>query len=475
MKVQQLNPRFLRLFFAVLAIAIVLSACGGAAPTAAPPTSAPAPTTAPPPTSAPAPTSAPPTAAPTVAPTAAPQVVTLTFWWLGTSPGQIAAVKQALDLYTKAHPTIKVEPSFYNYDDYSKAMPAALAAGNPPDFSFADPTAPNMPNYVAAGQILPIADLLKARGWEDKVQKGTITFYDPLYGDKSYGVPLIMALRGLIYNKKILQDVGGDVPKTLDEFDSLLAKVKAKGYTPLGMGNSEKWGSDYYWQSLMMLYLADGDWQGFVRGTMKQQPGVPWGGDAVRKGMAKFLEWKDKGYFNPDFASLGSDDIHKLFAQGKVFAYANGASQNASLIQDKPDFEIGFFNWPRVYPDKPLLTLSDPGNLLVIPKDSKHPKEAADVIDWLLSPDVGKIFAENGQIPLHKVDLGSVTLPVPLIKDELAAVSDQTQLGWLSYMAPPDFPDKEGSELQKLLARQSTLDKYMAFLQKLYDDTIKNK
>ena len=39
-------------------------------------------------------------------------------------------------------------------------------------------------------------------------------------------------------------------------------------------------------------------------------------------------------------------------------------------------------------------------------------------------------------------------------------------------MAPFEFPDRQGSELQKLLAGDTTLDEYMPFLQKTYDDAI---
>jgi raffinose/stachyose/melibiose transport system substrate-binding protein len=311
----------------------------------------------------------------------AAEEVTLGFWFLGTGQGRIDATKQALEFCATKYPNIKVEPTFYNYDDYSKAMPAALAAGNPPDLSFADPTAPNMPNYVAAGQIIPIADLIAQYGWDKKVQPGVITFYDPLYGDKSYGVPLVSAERGIFYNKDMLVELGGDVPKTMDEFEALLAKAKEKGYIPLAMGNSDKYGADLYWEYLLFSYLAEGDWKSFVSATMKQEAGVPWGGEAMQKAVAKFLEWKDKGYFNEDFASQASGDLHTLFSQGKVLFYSNDTSLNAALIADEPEFEIGFMNWPRTYQDKPLLTLSDPGNLLVIPKDSKHLTEAAQIID----------------------------------------------------------------------------------------------
>lgn len=452
-----MKSRLLTRIFSLVTLVVMMAAC---APTVTP---SPVP-----------PTAVQPTAVPVV-PTATPAPVTLELWWLGTAPGQTAAVDKAMSLYTEAHPNITIKVTYYSYEDYSKAMPAALAAGNPPDFSFADPTAPNMPNYVAAGQMMELTDIVKERGWESRLNPGVIPFYNPLYGDKTYGIPLTMALRAIFYNKQMMAEVGGAVPKTMDEFEALLDKVKAVGYTPLGMGNADKYGADYYWLSMILLYEANGDWQAFTQGTMKHLTAVPWGGEAVRQGMARFLAWKDKGYFNSDFASLNSGDLYAPFTQGKMFAVSLDTSLNSNLADAKPDFEIGFFNWPRVYADKPLLTISDPGCILAVPKDSKHPQEALDVMDWLLSPEVGRIFADNGLIPLHKIDLSGVKASATYIQDQLAVVGDQMPVGWLNYMAPYEFPDRQGSELQKLLAGEMDLDSYMKFLQETYDAAIANE
>jgi raffinose/stachyose/melibiose transport system substrate-binding protein len=450
------------------ALLMAMSACSAGVASPAPASTAAS--TAPTAAATSAVSSAPATAVPT--PTAAPEAVTLTVWWLGYGEGQTAAAQQAMDAFHSAHPETTIDLSFYNYADYSNAMPAALAAGNPPDFVYGDPTAPNAPNYVKAQQVVELSKVVKDRGWEDRLQPGVIEFYNPLYGGGTYGIPLASALRGILYNKTILNEVGGTVPKTLDEFDALLAKVKAAGYTPLAMGDLDKYGADYYWLNLALGYLASDDWQSFRTNVMTHKTGVPWGGDAVRKAMTKFLEWRDKGYFNKDYASINSDDPNPGFMTGKIFAVSNGANLNAGIVTAKVPFEVGFMNWPRIDPAAPLLTISDPGNILMLPKDSKHPDRALDVMDFLLTPSVGQIFAKNGLIPLHKLDLSTVTLPQAFIKDELTAAADQTPMGWLNYMAPFEFPDRQGSELQKLLAGKVTLDSYMTFLQTTYDAAI---
>jgi raffinose/stachyose/melibiose transport system substrate-binding protein len=450
-----------RLSAATITVALLVGACSGA----------PAPASETPASDAP---SVVPSAAPSEAAAPSPSVstepVTLSVWWLASGDGPTKAAEEAMAGYMAAHSNVTIDLSFYSYQDFSNAMPAALAAGNPPDFVYGDPTAPNAPNFVKAGQLVELSQIVAERGWADRLQEGVITFYNPLYGDGTYGIPLAAALRGIFYNKTILDQVGGQIPTTLQEFDDLLAKVKAAGFTPLAMGNLDKYGADYYWLNLMLAYLAPGDWEAFTKGTMRQETGVPWGGEAVKQAMTKLLEWRDKGYFNEDYPSINSDDPNAEFLGGKVFALSNGANMNATFAE--AGLDIGFMNWPVLEAGAPHLVISDPGQILMLPKDSKHPEESLAVIDWLLTPEVGTILAEHGLIPLHQLDLSAVTLPQPFVKDELAAAAEQTPVGWLNYMAPFEFPDRQGSELQKLLAGETTLDAYMAFLQKTYDDAI---
>jgi raffinose/stachyose/melibiose transport system substrate-binding protein len=443
-----------RLLAVATAFVLAISACSSG-------------TASPPPSSASTEAPAPSTAASQPAPSAAAEPVTLEVWWLGMAE---ETAQQLMDGYKAEHPEVTINLTSYTYADFSNAMPAALAAGNPPDFVFGDPTAPNAPNYVKAGQLVELGPIVEERGWGDRLQPGVMEFYNPLYGGKTYGIPLASALRGIFYNKTILAEVGGQVPATMDEFDALLAKVKAAGYTPLAMGNLDKYGADYYWLNLALAYLAPGDWQAFTQGTMKQESGVPWGGEAVRQAMAKLLEWRDKGYFNSDYASINSDDPNPEFLTGKTFAVSNGVNMNSSIIDSGLD--IGFMNWPVVEQGAPHLVISDPGQILMLPKDSEHPEAALDVMDWLLSPAAGIILAKAGLIPLHRLDLSTVPLPEPIITEELAAAAEQTPVGWLSCMAPFEFPDRQGSELQKLLAGDTTLGDYMVFLQKTYDEAI---
>jgi raffinose/stachyose/melibiose transport system substrate-binding protein len=375
-----------------------------------------------------------------------------------------------IEAYQASHPNVTINPTYMSWNDFTNAMPAALLAGNPPDLAFGDPTSPNTPEYVAAGQLVDLTDLAAERGWTERMPDSVMNFYSPLYGDRTYAIPLVLALRGFFYNKTIMEEIGGEIPQTVDELEALFDKPQAAGYTPVLMGNADKYGSDVLWQSLFFQYLgAAGEMEDFQVGTFLRESGVPWGGESMRQAMTRFLSWRDKGYINSDFASLVTEDTHTLFAQGKSFGVVLGINEVGRVLEAKPDFEVGFFNFPALDAKTPAYAISDPGAVLILPKDSPHPDEAIDLIDFLMSEEAGIILANQGFIPAVTIDLSKVTTPAPYFTEVLAASANQVPMGWLNYIAPFEFADRQGSELQKLLADEITLDDYLKLLQETYD------
>lgn len=452
---------------ALLAIGMFAACAPAAQPTAAPPTTAPQPTAAPP-TTAPQPT-----AAPTVAPpTAAPAATTLEVWWVTSSPEYSKVLREIFDQYEKATGN-KINSTFYSYNDMVAAGAPALESGNPPDIMFTDPSPPVIPNYIKAGQLVDMTDMAAEKKWADRVAPGMLDFYKPIHDNKIYGAPISPAVRGFFYNKKIMDEIGGKVPTNFEEFVALADKAKKAGYIPLGLGNNTSWSSEYYWLNPTYLRWANEDWQTIIANNMTCKPGVPWNGEAVKKSLEDMVAWEKAGYFNPGYQGIGETDVHLEFAKGKMLMYFyNAASQNVALKADNPDFEIGFFNFPPIYPDKPLLSMSDPGNLMVIPKDAKNKDAAMGFMDWMLSPEVGQTLAGAGIIPAHKADFSKVTLPVPWMQDELDQLAKQTAVSWQNWLVP-GLGDVTGPEVQKLFAGETTVDNVLAAFEKAYKEGCK--
>lgn len=446
--------------FVALAFVLVV---GCAAPTAIAPTAVP-------PTAATAPT-----VAPTLAPTAAPEPTTLNVWWISESEEYSNTVRQLFDEYQTLHPQVTIKSTFYPYNDIIAAAGPAFEAKTPPDLLFTDPAPPALPNYIKAGSVIELTDIAAEHNWNDRLVPGMLEFYNPIHGGKLHGIPFSPSVRGFFYNKKIMDEIGGKVPATLDELNALAEKAKAAGYEPFGLGNQTYWSSEYYWLNHAYQGLASEDWQAFVQNNMTCQPDVPWDGAAVKNALDQLVAWNKAGYFNEGYQGINETDLHNEFSKGKMLMYYfNAGSQNGALQADKPDFEIGFFNYPALESGKPLLSMSDPGALMAIPTDGKQRDQVIDLMDWLLTPEVGKTLAQNGIIPAHKTDFADVKLPVPWMKDELDALGAQTPISWQNWLVP-GFGDVTGPEVQKLLAGETTTEAVLTVFKEKYAEGCKTK
>jgi raffinose/stachyose/melibiose transport system substrate-binding protein len=395
--------------------------------------------------------------------------VTLAVWWITSSPEFGEMLNGVFDVYEEANPTITIDATYYSYGDYVAAMAPALEAGTPPDLAFSDPFPPTLPNYIAAGHIQDLTEVAAEHGWADRLAPGMLDFYKPMHDNKIYGAPVTPAVRGFFYNKSILAEIGGEIPQTVEELGALAQTAKDAGYIPFGLGNQTSWSAEYYWLSLAYGNLASSDWEEWSQGTLSCQPGISWSRDEIRQGLDQFIAWERAGYFNEGYNAIAESDVHLEFVKGDMLAYYySAASQNSALQADAPDFEVGFFNFPRVAAGTPLLSMTDPSNVLIIPNDSPHPDEALALIDWLLTPEVGAMLVENGVIPAHKVDVAGIEAPIPWMGDELAGLADQTALNWLNWSVP-GLGDVTGPEVQLLLSGDTTVDAALQKFQETYD------
>ncbi len=464
------NQIILCLLLAILLVTATACQKQEATPTAQPTAEKAKPTTtkeSPPEAAAPTNTPEPP---PTeIPPTAAPEPITLDVWWVAGSPDYENTIRGILDKYQEQKPWITVKTNFLNYSDYVASMGPALEAGTKIDVAFSDPFPPTLPNYIEGGYVTDLTQVAEEHGWREKVTPGMLDFYRPVHKDMIVGAPLTPALRGFFYNKKIMAELGGTVPKTVEELTTLAEKAKAAGYIPFGLGNQTYWASEYYWLNLAYGYLASGDWKSWYEGTMSCTPGISWSSEEIKKGLEQFVTWEKADYFNEGYNAIAEGDVHLEFSKGNMLMYYYSAmSENSNLLADQPDFEVGFFNFPWVTSGTPLLNMSDPGNVLIVPTTAEFPDEGIALIDWLLTPEVGRMLAEQGIVPAHNVDLSSAKVPVPWMTDELAGVLEQTPLNWINWSVS-GLGDVTGPEVQRVLADEITIDEALKAFQEAYD------
>src|SRR5512135_3019822 len=214
---------------------MLLSSCGAPSSTAAPAATQ-APATA---VATEAPTQAPATEAATAAPTQAPAAAGPS---CGTDPVVLNAYFETgfdipfklADEFTKQFPNVTWDIKQDQFANLINETPRLLSGDNPPDLI----RLPTMVSLVKDGLLKNLDDYVTAFGWDKfpvpQLNQNRVSTDGTRGSGSLYAGGLNYSLTGIFYNKKLAQQIGmTEPPKTLAEFEDLLAKAKAAGLLPI--------------------------------------------------------------------------------------------------------------------------------------------------------------------------------------------------------------------------------------------------
>ena len=160
-----------------------------------------------------------------------------------------------------------------------------------------------------------------------------------------FGVPMEQAMGGgILYNRKVYQDLGLEIPKTWAEFMANNAKIKAAGIAPVIQTYAETWTSQ-------LLVLADfhnvtaaaPDWAEQYTAAKAKYVDEP-----AIKGFQRLQDVHDAGYLNEDFASASHSQGLQYLVDGKGAHYPMLTAVVSAYVALSPDAKdnIGFFAQP---------------------------------------------------------------------------------------------------------------------------------
>lgn len=312
------------------------------------------------------------------APAPSAEQVTIEFWAQKFEETTDAWFKKWTDEFNKTHENIRVKLTIVPSDAWAQKMKAAQAAGKAPDITTMNYS--NIAPSANLGQIMALNDLMDPAVFDDLYDnmkdfvsvKGTYYAYPKLVEPSAV----------LYYRKDLYKEAGLDPEKPPTTWDELLEnakKLNKKGMFGLATAQSA---ADLGWSSWGLQYNAAGhlpitdDWSE---------------ADVMNDGYKQLLNFYKTAYESgvmPKQALAGYADATP-FGQGKVAQEISGSWSIGLFRNDYKDMldKIGVAPMPSIDGDqtKPTATLG--GWTLVVDGKSKHPKEAADYIAWLLAGD----------------------------------------------------------------------------------------
>lgn len=295
-------------------------------------------------------------------------------------------------------------------------------------------------------QIAPEKNLTKLTG-DDAVAKVDDSYDAQVsVGKDMYGVPYGTAFGGgVMYNKKVFEQLGIQVPQTWAEFTAAADKIKAAGIAPVIQTYGETWTAQLpILGDFHNIAAAEPNWAEDYTANKAKYATDP----VALAGFQHLQEIHDKGWANADFASAKVPDGMRLLADGQGAMYPILSGNITTLAQAAPDKvnDVGFFALPGTDAATNGLTAWFP-NGVYIPTTTKDAKltAAKKLLAFIASP-AGCDAQSQASPPTGPYLVEGCTLPsdVPQVTKDVQAYFDaDKQSPALEFLSPVKGPNLE--------------------------------
>jgi len=288
--------------------------------------------------------------------------------------------------FTNQFPNVTWEIKQDQFANLINSTPLLLSSDNPPDII----RLPTFVTFAKDGLLMNLDNYATEYGWNDWPVPLHFARLDAdgIRGSGTlYAMGLNYQLTGVFYNKELAAQIGmTEPPKTLDEFDVLLAKAKEAGLLPIMQWGSAKSGMGLAFplQQLMAAYGPVGP----INDWIFNKPGATIDTETNLIAAEHLQKWIENEYFPPDINAIEYTDAATRFGQGEGVFTFNGDWQNAGYDTDLPG-NVGFFVMPPVVDGEQPAAMSGPLTY-GIAANAEHADCAAFFFNWLATNDAAR-------------------------------------------------------------------------------------
>lgn len=294
--------------------------------------------------------------------------------------------------FTKQYPNVTWDISQDQFANLITTTPLVLASDNPPDLL----RLPTMVSFAKDGLLKNLDGYAAAYGWDEwpvpQLNQNRIAEDGTRGSGSLYAMGLNYSLTGVFYNKELAAQIGmTEAPKTVAEFEELLAKAKDAGLLPIMQWGSAKSGMGLAFplQNLMAAYGPVGP----INDWIFQKPGATIDTPSNLIAAQHLEEWIKNGYFPADINAIEYTDAASRFANGEGVFTFNGDWQNAGYDAAMPG-NVGFFLFPSAEAGGAPAAMSAPLTF-GIAANAKNADCAAFFLNWVATNDAARTINVN--------------------------------------------------------------------------------
>ena len=337
--------------------------------------------------------------------------ITLRFWHIYGEG--VAAERGVLDAavrrFEAANHSVAVKVQSFANDDYKIKLPVEIAGGRPPDVFFTWGGG-GLAEMARAKKVVDLTDALGRDGWRDGFLSAPLGLCR--VDGRIYGVPLDLACVVLWYNVVLFKQHNLTPPRTFDDLLVLCKALRAKGITPLALGNMKQWPGAFYF-----IYLAarTGGAQHFLDAAFRRKAKF---NDPPFLKAGEYLQQLVRAEaFSKGFNGIVHDHARTQFFDGKAAMYLMG-TWLVGRARKQPDFlpKRRCCPFPTVSGGRgqPATMVGGVNCGFAVSSSCKHPEKAVALLRYLTATETAEAWAGIGRIPAVRVkDEALGQLPAP--------------------------------------------------------------
>ncbi|MBU3180186.1 ABC transporter substrate-binding protein [Clostridium psychrophilum] len=309
--------------------------------------------------------------------------VTIKVGYWSSSPSETTVLNNQIASLTKKYPNIKIQKQVIT-GDYNQALQAQIGSKTEPDVFYMDSSVAT--SYMAKGVLLPIDKYLDKNDTKD-FQSNLLKGFQSK--GKTYGLPKDYNTLALYYNKDMFSAAGITAPPTTwKELTTDAKKLTKGGVVGLSLADDVARFAPFIFQAGGKINIGDK---------------AAFNTAEAAKGLDYYYSFfKNKTASDPK--SLGDSSPDDSLANKHAAMVISGGWLIPSIAAAAPDVKYGIAKLPKGEKSGDLAFTVG----YVMGRDTKHPKEAAEVMKYLTSKEAQTMTANTGLAIPSRKSMGNV-------------------------------------------------------------------
>lgn len=366
-----------------------------------------------------------------------------------------------LELLKEKLPNVEIVYEFVALDNFNNVLNSQLEAGAGPDIIEVGGEAKLL---AKAGRLYDLTDQAFVGKYADSGLKSYMV------EGKMYATPMQSWFEGIFYNKKIFQDNGIAIPKSLDEFIAIHKTLADKGIKPQTMGAQS-------WEPMMKQSI------GVVNNEFYSNPSNKEFDQSFNTAEGKLADawlpavehWSrviSEGCLTKDMLGMSYDQALDEFATGKAAMWESGPWAEKTILEKDPNMDLGMFPIPGTE-SGPGWLVGGPGSALAINAKSEHIQEALAVLEATATEEAQKALVKDNPgssfLTGVQVDLG------PIYSDcSEAFAAGNVYAPWVAvWTIGNPVVEGYGKALQEVLAGTKTVEQALQDADQINENMLK--